>query len=259
LAEVLARNWKAELILLGAVEHDAPGGMREYLRSVSEDLGGSGLKVRWQLWEEEPLTAIARAVKQERVDLIVMATHGRRGLSRWLLGSVAAGVVRSAHVPVLLVRGQLEWRPGMYRRILIPLDGSEAAEAILHVVERLAHPTDTTVTLLQVIEPLPTALQAESPFGVEEVLAFAREDSERYLAKVAEPLRQSGWQVETLVCYGKIAKTIVDLSKEGETDLVAMVTHGRAGLERLFLGSVSEAVLGRSPIPVLLFLKGEEK
>ena len=265
LAESLALSRNAELILLLAVAGSAPGvrmeeagGAKEYLRDLSDRLREKGLSVRWELWYEEPLKAITKAVERGGAELIVMATHGRRGLSRWLLGSLAADVVRSALIPVLLVRGRLEWKPGLRRKILIPLDGSEVSEAILPVVERLAIPTDSTLDLLEVIEPLPSAAQEVSPFRVDEIFALRREDAMRYLSKVAEPLRVDGFHVEPLVRIGGVAETILDVARQEAADLIAMVTHRRAGLERLFFGSVAEAVLSRSSLPVLL-LKCEEE
>ena len=179
-------------------------------------------------------------------------------MSRLLLGSVAEAVERTARVPVLLLRGQSAWKPWAHGKILIPLDGSEPSEGVLPVVERLAGPRDLSIFLLEVIEPLPSAVHAELPGQVEEMFAARREDAGRYLAKVAEPLRDKGVRVGWAVRGGNAAETIVAVAVEQQADLIAMTTHGRSGLGRLFFGSVAEQVLRSASVPVLLFKAVEE-
>jgi nucleotide-binding universal stress UspA family protein len=266
-AEEWAKEEGAEVILLRAVlAHHLPLAdpteaevrvVKEgetYLKEIAERLERRGLKqVRWVLWYDEPATAIAEAAKRDGVDLIAMATHGRSGLSRLLLGSVAEAVARAARVPVLLLRGQSAWKPWAHRKILIPLDGSEPSEGVLPVVERLAGPRDLAVVLLEVIEPLPSAVHAELAGQEEEMIAARREDAGRYLAKVAEPLRDKGVRVGWAVRGGNAAETIVAVAVEQQADLIAMATHGRTGLKRFFVGSVAEQVLRSASVPVLLF------
>jgi nucleotide-binding universal stress UspA family protein len=228
-----------------------------YLKAVAERLERKGLApVRWAVWYDEPKTAIADAAARNQVELIAMATHGRSGLSRLLLGSVAEAVVRASRVPVLLIRGQSAWKPWAHGKILVPLDGSEEVAAILPVVERLAGPRDLTVSLLQVIEPLQSGVGAEVPLGAEGIIALRREEAEPYLTKVAERLREKGLRVEWAVKLGRAAETITDVAAQERADLIAMVTHGRRGLGRLFFGSVAEGVLRSTAVPVLLLKAG---
>ena len=271
-AEEWAKEEGAEVILLRAVRaHHLPFAdpteaevrvVKEgeaYLKEVAERLERRGLKgVRWVLWYDEPATVITEAVKRDGVDLIAMATHGRSGLSRLLLGSVAEAVERLARVPVLLLRGQSAWKPWAHGKILVPLDGSEPSAGVLPVVERLAGPRDLSIVLLEVIEPLPSTVHAELPGQVEEILTARREDAGRYLAKVAEPLRDKGMRVGLAVRGGKAAETIVAVAGEQQADLIAMTTRGRRGCGRLFFGSVAEEVLRSASVPVLLFRAAEE-
>lgn len=270
-AEEWAKEEGAEVVLLRAVL--APHGLgrddteatvrvveeaEAYLKEVAERLERRGLKqVRWVVWYNEAATAIAEAVGRYGVDLIAMATHGRSGLSRLLLGSVAEAVVRAVRVPVLLLRGQSAWKPWVTGRILVPLDGSHTSEAILPVVERLAGPRDLKIALLEVIEPIPSAVRSETPLGMEELISVRQGDAERYLAKVAEPLRNRGLRVEWAVESGRPAERIAAVAAEERADLITMVTHGRSGLGRFFLGSVAEGVLRSAAMPVLLFKAGE--
>src|SRR3972149_4180731 len=99
------------------------------------------------------------AAEAYRADLIAMATHRPGGLSRLLLGSVAAGVVQSVSVPVLLVRGQLPGAAWSLRKLLVPLSGAAESEAVLQVAARLAGPSDLGLHLLEVLQPLPVAVR----------------------------------------------------------------------------------------------------
>lgn len=271
IAEEWAKEEEAEVVLLRAVRaHHVPGrddvdaeteAVAEgetYLKGIAERLERRGLKqVRWVVWYSEPAEAIIHAVGVYGVDLIAMATHGRSGLSRLLLGSVAEAVVRAAPVPVLMIRGQSAWKPWATGKILVPLDRSQTSEAILPVVERLAGPRDLMISLLEVIEPIPSAVKAETPLGFEDMVSLRREDAERYLAKAAEPLREKGLRVEWAVQHGMPAERIAAAAAQESVDLIAMATHGRSGLGRLFFGSVAEGVLRSAAMPVLVFKAAE--
>jgi len=270
IAEEWAKDEEAEVSLLRAVHaHRVPGlddvnaqvrvveDGEAYLKEVADRLERRGLKpVHWAVWYDEPAKAIALAVTRYAIDLVAMATHGRGGLSRLLLGSVAEAVVRSVQVPVLLLRGQSAWKAWANGKMLVPLDGLQTAEAILPIVERLAGPRDLIVSLLEVIEPLPSAVRAEST-QLDDLITLRREEAQGYLAKVADALKAKGLRVEWSLAFGHAAETIADIAAEKRADLIAMATHGRTGLERLFLGSVAEGVLRRASIPVLLFKANE--
>ena len=91
----------------------------------------------------------------------------------------------------------------------------------------------------------------------DELMALRREDAERYLAKVGEPLMGKGLRVERAVRFGRAAEAIAAFAGRERADLIAMATHGRSGLSRLLLGSVAAGVLRGAPVPVLLFKAGE--
>jgi len=269
--EEWAKEEGAEVMLLRAVlAHHLPfrdrtdeevHAVREaekYLETVADRLERRGLpNVRWTVWYDEPALAIAEAATRDKADLIAMATHGRSGLSRLLLGSVAEAVARSSRVPVLLLRGQSAWKPWATGKILVPLDGSETAEGILPVVERLAGPRDLTVSLLEVVEPFPSGVHAELATQAEELIAFRRAEATRYLNKVAEPLKAKGVRVECAVMVGRAGEAIATAAAHEHADLIAMVTHGRTGFERLLFGSVAEGVLRTATVPVLLLKAGD--
>lgn len=140
----------------------------------------------------------------------------------------------------------------MYKRALIPLDGSSVAEAIIPFIVDIAGPLDMEVVLLQVVEPIaPLVLEGSRHVEVEDVEA-RRADAEEYLAAIAVELRNKAVRVQSQVRRGISADEIVAAAREAGADLIAMSTHGRSGLGRLVFGSVAQAVLRHVDIPVLL-------
>jgi nucleotide-binding universal stress UspA family protein len=140
----------------------------------------------------------------------------------------------------------------MYNRILVPLDGSRTAEAILPFVLEIAGPLDIEVTLLRVVVPIPPSVVEGSRHVVVEDTEARRAEAERYLDSLAAELRDRGVRVRTVVRRGDPVTEIASAARELEVDLVAMTTHGRSGLGRLLFGSVAEAVLRSTDLPVLM-------
>jgi len=140
----------------------------------------------------------------------------------------------------------------MYKRALVPLDGSSVAEAIIPFILDIAGPLDMEVVLLRVVEPIaPMVIEGSRHVEMEDIEA-RRTDAEEYLAPVAVELRNKGVRVESRVRRGNTTEEIVAAARETGADLIAMSTHGRGGLGRLMFGSVAQAVLGHVDMPVLL-------
>ena len=139
----------------------------------------------------------------------------------------------------------------MYKRALVPLDGSAVAETILPLILEVAGPLDMAVVLLRVV-PVPPMVIEGSRHVVAEAVEARRIDAEEYLAALAVELRKNGVRVETRVHRGVPAAEILAAASETEADLIVMTTHGRSGLGRLLFGSVAEEVLRHSDIPVSL-------
>jgi nucleotide-binding universal stress UspA family protein len=140
----------------------------------------------------------------------------------------------------------------MYKRAVIPLDGSPVAETILPFILEIAGPLDIEVVLLRVLQPVPPMVLEGSRHIVVEDEETRRVDALEYLAPLAIDLRSKAVRVETRVHHGTPATEIVNAAREVRADLIAMTTHGRSGLRRLMFGSVAEAVLRHSDIPVFL-------
>lgn len=237
-------------------------GERSYLDSVSNRIEErAGVTVRTELLEGLPAAALAAYAREMEIDLIVMTTHGRGGLSRMWLGSVADGVVRRSGVPVLLLRPteadvdyEARLRP---KHILVPLDGSDLSHGILESATWLGSLTDARYTLLRVTVPIPV-LRAPGPLSDDGFASKLLEDQEQhahsYLEGVAAGLRSRGLDVETAI-VGKAAPAtaILEFAASHAVDLVAIATHGRGGWTRLALGSVADKVLRGSVMPVMLY------
>ena len=140
----------------------------------------------------------------------------------------------------------------MYKKILVPLDGSELAKKALNHAEKLAKNFDAEIILFQVVPFMPIYGSPElvTPLIIDEK---QKETAERYLTNLAEEMKKRGHKVTTTVRTGQqVAVEIIDFSKESGADLIVMCTHGRSGITRWVLGSVALKILTRAETPILL-------
>lgn len=140
----------------------------------------------------------------------------------------------------------------MYKRAVVPLDGSPVAEAIIPFILEIAGPLDLEVVLLRVVQPQPPQVIEGSRHVVVEDVEARRIDAEEYLAPLAAELRGKGIRAQMQVRRGEPSGEIVAAARDSGADLIAMTTHGRSGLGRLVFGSVAEAVLRQAHLPVFL-------
>jgi nucleotide-binding universal stress UspA family protein len=190
-----------------------------------------------------------------RAGLIVLTTHGRSGLGRWLYGSVADGVLRRAPVPVLLVPATCEhrWPGGRPRRLLVPLDGSAYAEEALAPAAQLARAAGAELRLLRVAElPLHPRRPGSIMAGYDSDSTPELTRTKEYLGAVAARLRARGLEVTVRTDVGAPGEVIGEHAHVAGTDLLVMATHGHTGLARLLLGSVAAGALQRANRPTLL-------
>jgi nucleotide-binding universal stress UspA family protein len=195
--------------------------------------------------------SVLERARVSKADLIVMATHGRAPLSRFGLGSVADELIRRANVPVLLVRPngstpELLPEPAL-DHILIPLDGSPLAEQVLGPAVDLACLMQARCTLLRVVEPHPGHPEGKNGLP-------AKAEAEIDLRRIAAKLRDQGLQVRTrLVAAHHVAKAILEEAEVQRSNLIALATHGRSGMQRLLLGSVADKLVRLATCPVLVY------
>jgi nucleotide-binding universal stress UspA family protein len=233
----------------------------EYLEDVSRRLRNRDIHVTTHLDQHRPAEAITNHAREHQADVVIMTTHGLSPFSRFWLGSVTDSLVRSAPVPLLLVRPregstQAEQAP-VLRRILVPLDGSALSKQALLPATALASLMGATLLLLRAVAParLPSYEPAAFDLGGEELSAESRVRAEpQYeLDEIAERLRDQQLIVQTHVAVGRHpVATILDEIVNRKIDLVALSTHGRGGLSRAVLGSVADKLVRGASVPVLL-------
>jgi nucleotide-binding universal stress UspA family protein len=238
-----------------------------YLEEVADRLRNRGHFISTEVEPGQAVTTITD-VAANGFNLVVMATHGRTGLSKLILGSVAEGVLHKAPCPVLLA----PVREGMTKgdketkidSILVSLDGSAQSETVLPAVETLLQTHPAKVVLLRVgpqidlnaaaheIDPY-IGSAVDLPGDDYGLLSNAAEHQIRkYLDAIAEVLARQGATPFVEVSFNKPAEEIVFFAKYHKADLIAMATHGRTGLNRVLHGSVTESVLHHAACPILI-------
>jgi nucleotide-binding universal stress UspA family protein len=231
---------------------------RVYLSQIVRSLAEHQLEIEPIVVYAPAAEGILDVIRAQDPELVVMSTHGRSGLGRWIYGSIAEVVLQQSPKPVLLVRA---WETTAYERstsraprLLVPLDGSAFGEAALPHAVALASLLGARLSLLRVV---PIAIIWVDSFGgrpypSDELMAAEEAEAHRYLTVTAERLREEGVAVDTVVRRGIPAHEILNDCRMTETDIVIMATHGRTGITRLVFGSVALEVLHRGAHPVLV-------
>lgn len=234
-----------------AIVADAQQDCGKYLQRIA-DSSALELKPGCVVKPGIPAEVILDQAEAEEGTLIVMATHGYSGLQRWILGSVAHKVVQAATTPVLLIpAGAKSPEGGMveFERIIVPLDGSPAAEHILPYATALCKAFDSEIILLRAY----IARFPGSTIRMHEVTQIVRDSAENYLQEKVRQLQSNGVEkVSYEVLHGIPAEQITDFALRTPNSLTAMCTHGRHGVGRWLLGSVTDAVIHSSEEPVLV-------
>lgn len=252
-AYALASN---EAVIQDKVQRVIHDDLETYLAEVRAKLTNQGFTVQAWVARGDAAQTIADVATKIEADLIAMTTHGRTGLARWALGSVADRIIHIAHQPILLVRAH-ETNPATYaiRHILVPLDGSALAEEALQHATRISRQTGATLTALRVLEPLSRwqrTLSLEHGKDERRLEAERRAEADHYLAQVQARLQVEQIVNRAQVYLGGAADAILDLIVKEPIDLVVMSTHGLSGYSRWVYGSVASKVLHSAPCPLLL-------
>jgi nucleotide-binding universal stress UspA family protein len=230
---------------------------RDYLRGLVQRLRPRiGKKLTSAVLQGPPALTLSKYIPQADADLVVLTTHGRGGLRRAWLGSVADHLVRTLEIPLLLIRAQ-EVAPDLTRldSIMVPLDGSSLAEAALEPAAAVARLWDAKMSLVSVVSPAVFTTDPVLPLPAgydEQVTALRREEAQHYLRGIVAQLHQRGLRASGMaIVGGGVAETILDLAHSA-VGLVAIATHGRGGLQRLLLGSVADKLVRAAEVPVLV-------
>jgi nucleotide-binding universal stress UspA family protein len=237
-----------------------------YLRALADEVAsGATVPVKCVVLRGEPVETICAQAREVEADLIVMTTHGRTGLSRSWLGSVADGVLRHSSIPVLMLR-PIEGKARriaahhLFKTILVPVDDSAASADILPSATSLARCSNARVLLLRVVQPVPLLMtDLAMPFASPPVIADEPAtagvvaEARQQLDDLAGRMRDVG-VVDVgvhVVVATHVARALLEFAPQHDVDAIAMSTHGR-GMSRLFVGSVADKVLRGSSVPMLL-------
>jgi nucleotide-binding universal stress UspA family protein len=240
---------------------------QRYLEDVASELrSGASLRVTCALVRGAASEMICERAKQIDADLIVMTSHARTGFGRMWLGSVADAIVRNATIPVLMLRpveraSERQAAKSLFKHILLPFDGSSLAAEAVGPATDIARASRADLTLLRVIAPVPLL----SAFDVTVPLAYPPLVPDE--AATSEVMREAQTELDAIarrvheehqltvnadvVVNERTAPSIIDYARAHDVDLIAMCTHGR-GATRLLVGSVADALLRGSDVPILL-------
>ncbi|MDA0733401.1 MAG: universal stress protein [Chloroflexi bacterium] len=237
--------------------------LEDYLNEQSRTLRAEGLKVSTAVHEGNPASEIISEAETHENGLIAMATHGRSGITRWLMGSVANKVLQGSSAPLLLVRsGQQSGvdEELILKTVIVPLDRSPMAEQALSHAAALAKALNLRVALVWVfpmIEGHYTDIgyggttYGVAPFG--EISREVETEARKYFVGVQEDLQNQGISdVEVHLLWGHAAGSIVDLARDTPNSLVVLTTHGFSGPSRWIMGSVADQIVRQAGEPVLL-------
>ena len=258
-----------------------------YLAGVAQSEQFAGIEVEMEPLPGAPAPAVLDFVGRDggqQIDLVVMCSHGRTGLTRWALGSVAQKVARHSPVPVLILPKAIPgYEDGLVEtthplRVLVAVDGSPLAEAAIvpaaHLVGALATPNQGVIHLAQVVKLPTVASESHSWQSTLKRRERILQEATAYLSKLADTISTGvaaslGLKVTwSLAAKADVADTIIRMAELGEDtgayedegcDLIAMATHGRSGLERWMIGSVTERVLTGTKLPLLVVRPREHR
>lgn len=243
-----------------AIEQQTRDREARYLEALVKRIGASsGLPVAQDLLQGSPGEAIVQHAEAIGAGMVVMATHGRGPASRFWLGSTTDYVLRHVSVPVLAVHpapeGNADDAPPVIRRIMVPIDDSMLSRQVVGPAAELAEALGAELLLLSVVEPLIGMMDPAMPYPamVDPDAEAARvSQAEEELEEIARGLRVRGLTVRTLTVTALgVGATILEIQDREGVDLIAMSTHGKGGLRRALIGSVTDKVIRGSHRPVL--------
>ena len=207
-----------------------------------------------------PTSEILSYAAEHNPDLIVMGTHGRTGIRRLIMGSVAEKIIRLSESPVMTVRCGSDGKPQgypNYRSILLPVDFSKASTNALLTASEIARKYGSILTLLHVTEaPEFTGYLGSDDLEDKELSNNQIEEAENTLADLLPKAPLDGIEVYTRVVFGRPGRKIVEFAHKEDIDLIIIPSHGKSGFEKLLMGSTVNKVVHRADIPVLV-LKGK--
>lgn len=224
------------------------------LRSDMQTLGRSEPVIRIQIATGNPAAEILRSVDNGNIDLIIMASRGATVDSEWALGNIAAKVVRIAPKPVMLIKHQIHkdlvYQKRLVNKILVPLDGSRVGEAAIPHAEAIGKMLGAELVAFHATEPAPWPI-------TNELITKARDENNLkaasvYLDRVVGEMRNRGLTITSHLVTGYPAEEILKYVEAKGINLIAIATHGRSGVGRWAIGSVTDKLLYAGNTPLLV-------
>ncbi len=222
-------------------------GAEKILKEALDIAEEEEIKVKDILEEGEPFQRIVDTAYAEEVDLIVLGKTGKSGLAKGILGSTALRTIGASPVDCLVIPKEVTLK---IKKILLPVDGSEYSKKAAERALFLAKKFNASVDILFVVE-LPLELY-ETPAELVKLIETLRNEGEEIVRRMKLRFKEEGLPCDTYVVQGNVAEEIIGLSEKIEADLIVMGSHGKTGLKRLLLGSVSEKVINFGKKPVLV-------
>jgi len=250
------------------VEPEAEDALEFYLSTTIERIRRIHAgPVKSHVLDGPAVDALERFVTGHRMGWVVLSSHGRRGLERMRLGSVADALLQRLRVPMLVVRPPADEADAQRitsitpacREVLLALDGSALAASMLPTAEALATTWRVPLTLVTIVMPPVQGLSARAEYLTRSFLDpvelhLAVDDAHARLAECAASLLRRGVDVRTLVeVAGSVAEGLRAIAARTPGAILAIATHGESGVRRMLRGSVADKVLHRSPVPVLVW------
>jgi nucleotide-binding universal stress UspA family protein len=237
----------------------------EQFRSKADIMAGKKtIESRGRVVVGYPAEEILRYAEENKIDIIMLATHGRSGIRRWGLGSVAEKVIHETDVPVWLVPAALHegilYDKMPNRTMLVPLDGSALAEEVIpHVIDIVKQRgAEQKVTLVNVAKPTGPLSDADKSL-IGEDSSSLKTSGELYLKKIAAKFEAAGLTAEYEQLVGDPAEEIVRYAAAYQPRLIVMSTHGRSGFSRVVFGSVTENVMHRLQKTPMFIIRSSHK
>lgn len=268
--EMIATKFSAEIIIASVSElhaEEVDPLYHSYQERIIEKVelqlkdweAKEGVKVKGVVLFGKPADEILKYAKENNLDLIAMCSRGRSSRGPWLLGNIAAKVLRAAEIPVLLIRKPIDstyiQEKRLVKKILLPLDGSRLGEIAIPFAEALALAFNAEIILFQVYTPS----TIETGYRVPEITLATQREIEEHIKEFAQSyLRQ--WEIKfqekglvtsCVLKLGSPADQILEYAEENGIDLIVMSTHGRSGIGRWVFGSVTDKVLHSGDMAVL--------
>ena len=268
LNEVVARPWPKDTTMrilnvldlfsfpsgvggIGPVTDEEARRAEAMVKSAADRCAVTGADIATAITEGYPATSIVEYAHHESADFVVVGSHGHSNIARFLLGSVAQGVVRGAHCSVEIVRARnSEGRGGM--RILLGTDGSDYSMAAAESISSRPWPEGTEVKVVGAVKVIAAAADPWYPVGDVSVrlLEEHTRQAQEHVETCEKIMREAGLKATGAVLTDSPKASLVDEARDWGADLVVVGSHGRRGLNRILMGSVSEAIAMHAPCSV---------